>query len=134
MQIIKGVFLLELDVHDDNRGSLVVLEENTLPFNPRRIFFITVPDSSIVRAGHAIISEELIVPVAGAVTIDLDNGEQKSTVRIAKRNQAIWIRSGIWLKLREFEPGTILLVAASLPYAESGHLESPRLPDRHQKT
>lgn len=126
MQVIRGANLLDLPSHGDDRGELVVLEENTLPFAPKRIFFITIANSRSVRAEHAGTSEELIVPLSGAVTVDLDNGEQQTSMRLADRTKAIWVKPGVWLRLREFEPGTILLVAASLLYSETRHFDGPQ--------
>lgn len=118
--------MLDLPDHNDERGDLVVLEQGTLPFVPKRIFFITVSNAGSVRAQHAGSSEELIVPLSGAVTVDLDNGEQQTSMRLADKNKAMWVRPGVWLRLREFEPGTILLVAASLCYSETRHFDRPQ--------
>jgi dTDP-4-dehydrorhamnose 3,5-epimerase-like enzyme len=125
-QIIRGVHLLELQEHGDSRGGLVVLEDNALPFVPGRIFFMTVPDAGIVRGEHAGTSEQLIIAASGSVSIDLDNGEEQATIRLAENNKALWVRPGIWLRLREFKPGTVLLVAASRLYADTLHFEQPQ--------
>jgi hypothetical protein len=126
-QFIRKVRLLNLVCNEDDRGSLVAIEEqDNLPFSPKRIFFISVHNPSSVRAGHASSSEELIVAVNGAVTIDLDNGEQQMSLRLEEKNKALWLRPGVWLKLKEFTPGTILLVAASLLFSETQHFEQPQ--------
>jgi len=119
-QLIRGAKLLDLVCNEDDRGSLVVIEEqDSLPFIPKRIFFITVHTSSSVRAAHSSSCEELIVAVNGAVTIDLDNGEQQMSLRLEEKNKALWLRPGVWLKLTEFTSGTIILVAASLLFSET---------------
>lgn len=126
-QLIQRVKLLDLVCNEDDRGSLVVIEEqDNLPFIPKRIFFINVHSSSSVRAGHSSSSEELIVAVNGAVTIDLDNGEQQISLRLEEKNKALWLRPGVWLKLTEFTPGTILLVAASILFSETQHFKKPQ--------
>ena len=127
MKIMNGVELLTLTTHEDERGSLVAFEEqNGLPFAPRRIFYITVRDSSSIRAGHAGTSEELIITMTGAVKVELDNGIRQSSLRLADSNKALWVRSGVWLRLKEFAPGTVLLVVASLLYAETRHYNQPQ--------
>jgi len=127
MKIMNGVELLTLAIHEDERGCLVALEEQGgLPFAPRRIFYITVPDSSSIRAGHAGTSEELIITITGAVKVELDNGIQQSTLRLADSNKALWVRPGVWLRIKEFAPGTVLLVVASLLYAETRHYNEPQ--------
>lgn len=127
MKIMNGVELLTRTIHEDERGSLVAFEEQDgLPFAPRRIFYITVPDSSSIRAGHAGTSEELIIPLTGAVKVELDNGIRQSSLRLAERNKALWVRPGVWLQIKEFAPGTVLLVVASLLYAETRHYNQPQ--------
>jgi hypothetical protein len=126
-QLIRGAKLLDLVCNEDDRGSLVVIEEqDSLPFIPKRIFFITVPSSSSVRAAHSSLCEELIVTVNGAVTIDLDNGEQQMSLRLEEKNKALWLRPGVWIKLKEFTPGTIILVAASLLFSETQQSKKPQ--------
>ncbi|ARO86640.1 dTDP-6-deoxy-3,4-keto-hexulose isomerase [Nitrosospira lacus] len=127
MQVIEGVELLTHVVHVDERGSLVALEEQDgLPFAPRRIFYITVSDPSSERAGHAGTSEELITIMTGSVTVELDNGIRQASLRLVGNQKALWIRPGVWLRLKEFSPGTILLVVSSLTYAESRHFNRPQ--------
>jgi hypothetical protein len=129
MKLIDGVELLTHVIHKDERGSLVALEEHDLPFTPRRIFYITAANASTIRGGHAGTSEELIIAMTGAVTIELDNGLQQTNIRLADNadnNESLWVRPGVWLRLREFAPGTALLVVASLPYAEAQHFDHPK--------
>ena len=127
MQVIEGVELMTNVVHMDERGSLVALEEEDgIPFTPRRIFYITVSDPTSERAGHAGTSEELIIIMTGAVTVELDNGIRQANLRLAGSQKALWIRPGVWLRLKAFSPGTILLVVASLTYAETRHFNRPQ--------
>ena len=127
MQIIEGVELMTHIVHMDKRGSLIAIEEpDGLPFTPRRIFYITVSDPSSERAGHAGTSEELIVIMAGSVTVELDNGIRQADLRLADNQKTLWIRPGVWLRLKAFSPGTIVLVVSSLTYAETRHFNRPQ--------
>ncbi|HWR00284.1 MAG TPA: FdtA/QdtA family cupin domain-containing protein [Chlorobaculum sp.] len=127
MQVIQGVELLINEAHRDTRGTLVALEEqSSIPFEPRRIFYITGTDFSSVRAGHAGTSEQLIIALNGSVTVELDNGQEQSSLRLADNLEALWIRPGIWLRLREFSEGTVLLVISSLTYAETQHFMQPQ--------
>ena len=127
MQVIEGVELLTHAAHEDKMGSLVALEEQSgLPFVPRRIFHITVSDSSCIRAGHAGTSEELIIAMTGTVTVELRNGMQQASLRLDDNKKSLWIRPGIWLRFTEFSQGTVLLVIASLTYAETQHFSRPQ--------
>ena len=132
--VIDGVESILLRSHSDERGKLIALEEhNGLPFIPRRIFYISDSNSSSTRACHSGNSEELIIAINGSVTADLDNGAQQASIQLNDRSNALWIRPGVWLRLTNFSPDTILLVAASLTYAETIHLNHPDFSKDHQQ-
>ncbi|NTW52509.1 MAG: WxcM-like domain-containing protein [Chlorobiaceae bacterium] len=127
MLVIEGVELLANVAHEDSRGSLVALEEHSgIPFEPRRIFYITVTDSSSIRAGHAGTSEQLMIALTGGVSVELDNGAEQSCIRLADKLESLWVRPGIWLRLKDFSSGTVLLVISSLTYAETKHFMKPQ--------
>ena len=125
--LIKGVQLRRQQVHVDPRGELVALEQfASLPFTPKRVFFMKVDSPTIVRVGHANSCDELIVAVSGSVLVEVDNGHERASARLSGCDQALWISSGILIRLREFGPGTVLLVCASAPYGETRHFERPQ--------
>lgn len=120
--IIPGVMLLRQRVHADRRGSLVSLEgDDSLPFPLERVFFMRVDRAGTVRGGHANSCDEYIVPIGGCVVVDVDNGEDRASVRLSDPGRGLWVRAGILIHLREFEAGTTLLVCASARYGETRH-------------
>lgn len=61
-ELIHGVQLRRQQVHADPRGELVSLEQSaSLPFAPKRVFFMKVDSPSIMRGSHANSCAELIV-------------------------------------------------------------------------
>lgn len=124
MELIRGVTLLEQRVHTDARGSLLALEQATnLPFAPKRVFATTVDAPGVARGGHANSCDEFIVVLSGSVLVEVDNGEARTRVRLHGQDQALWIRAGVLIGLREFAAQTILLVCASAPYDETRHFD-----------
>jgi hypothetical protein len=124
VDFIEGVRLLEQQVHADGRGELVAFEQwENVPFPIERVFFMKIDRLGIARGGHANSCDELIVPLAGSVLVEVDNGEARSTIRLRDRDQALWIRPGILIHLRDFEPDTVLLVFASARYSETRHFD-----------
>ncbi|KAB1070555.1 sugar 3,4-ketoisomerase [Methylobacterium planeticum] len=122
--LIAGVRLLSQRVHADARGELVAFEQSgNLPFPAERIFFLRVDRTGVVRGGHANSCDELIVPLSGSVLVEVDNGSERTAIRLRDRDQALWIEPGILIHLREFEPRTVLLVFASARYSETRHYD-----------
>lgn len=126
-QPITGVELITPPVHIDARGELTVFEGAAqLPFVPERIFFMKTSDRAAVRGGHANSCDELIVPVAGSVLIEIDNGEQQASLRLHRCDQALLVRAGVLVRLRDFAPDTLLVVCASARYADTRHFAHPQ--------
>jgi dTDP-4-dehydrorhamnose 3,5-epimerase-like enzyme len=127
MGLIRGVELIHCRVHGDSRGELAAFEKSeNIPFALERVFFIRISDMAVVRGGHANSCDELIVPMSGSVLVETDNGAEQSRLRLRRYDQALWIRAGIVIHLREFEPDTLLLVCASARYADTRHFLRPQ--------
>lgn len=127
MQPIIGVELIASPIHADSRGELVVLEGAAyLPFAIARMFFIRTADRDAVRGGHANSCDELIVAVTGSVLAEVDNGAAQTNVRLDRFDQALLVRAGVVIRLRDFAPETLLLVCASALYADTRHFGRPQ--------
>jgi dTDP-4-dehydrorhamnose 3,5-epimerase-like enzyme len=118
--LIRGAQLLALKVHADARGELGAFEQrDNLPFDLKRVFYLRVDDPGVTRSGHANSCDELIVAVSGSVFVEVDNGEERSGVRLHTRDQGLWVRPGVLISLHAFEPQTVLLVCASSSFADT---------------
>ena len=126
MNAIRGVEHFHSEIHVDARGELVSFENDDMPFLIERVFFIKVSDRNVVRGGHANSCEELIVSLSGSVLVDADNGEERSRIRLDHHSQSLLVRAGVVIHLREFAPGTVLLVCASARYEDTQHFSMPQ--------
>lgn len=127
MCLINGAQLLDYQVHADSRGKLAAFEQfDSLPFRLERVFLISVDKSGTVRGGHANSCDEYIVALTGSVLVELDNGHARCTVRVRPGGQALWVRPGVLIILRDFEPETRLLVCASARYEDTRHFDRPQ--------
>jgi WxcM-like, C-terminal len=125
-KIIEGVQRRRLNVFADARGELGVLEHGTdLDFNIQRVFFIKAANVDAVRAGHACSAAESIVAISGSVTVDVDNGRENASELLTAGAYSLYIKGGLWRRLRSFAPDTILMVAASQAYTEVIYSDAP---------
>jgi len=123
---LLGTKLVKLPKHADSRGCLIALDrDQSLPFDVRRVYCIYQGPAKSVRGEHATSAHCALVALRGAVEVDLDNGQEQASVHLSRIDQALCIHSGVWLRLRNFANGAILLVAASQLYAESGYFDRP---------
>ena len=125
-RIIGGAYWIAVPRIVDSRGALTVFEGGQLPFDLRRMFFIEAGPGA-VRGEHASGTEELLVAITGGVTCELDTGADRITLRLVPGSgEGLWLRPGVWLRLRDFAPGTVLAVGASLSYADTRHFDTPQ--------
>ena len=120
----SGCQLIRVPNVRDKRGALAFAEAQTvIPFDVQRVFWIFDVPKDAIRGGHAHwVCSEFVVPVSGAFTIVVDDGQQRSSVRMEHPDEGILIPSGVWCKLCDFEPGTVLVVMASHHYDVTGYV------------
>lgn len=100
------------------RGSLVWAQTGgVLPFTPPRFFLIhRVPDG-VVRGAHAHHElHEVLVAVAGQVTLELDDGCGRATVVLDDPTVGLYLPPLVWRTQRRYAPGSMLLALASHDY------------------
>lgn len=128
--LIKGAYLISMTEHADPRGRLSLLEyPASLPFVAKRIFTLTECPADTVRAEHSNPADQVIAVSNGAVHVELDNGHDTMEYRLETSGKALWIRAGVWLRLRRFEPQTVVLILSPIEYNASAQFDGPQ-PDK----
>ena len=118
-----GVQLVDLDRITDSRGTLLAF--GSTPFDVKNAFFIRDCPPGAIRAEHATSGEEVIIALKAGVTVDLDNGTEQESLRLANPEQALVVRPGVWLRLREFSEDTALVVLSSETHADVQRFDRP---------
>ena len=122
-----GAKILATKVNRDERGELGVLEVGTeVSFPIERVFYIRAVGADIVRAEHAVSAAQIIVVLNGAVNVDLDNGHAQRTLTLDSADVALFVQGGVWRRLRDFAPGTVIMVLASKLFADTATYSGPR--------
>jgi hypothetical protein len=124
---IRGASLFQTITHVDSRGELTALDSGSnLGFSLQRVFFIRVDLPSTIRAEHACSAQQVIMVQSGAVSVDIENGRERRTLRLVQGRRALWLSAGMWLRMRDFLAGTVLSVAASQTYADTVYFDAPQ--------
>jgi dTDP-4-dehydrorhamnose 3,5-epimerase-like enzyme len=108
----------------DSRGSLTFCEfAQHLPFEPRRLFYITGVPEGVGRGGHAHREcHQLWVCLQGSMQLEVFNGTGRASYRLDDPCRGYFVPAGVWTDLTAFEPGTVLLCLASHPYDPSDYI------------
>lgn len=122
-----GVRLLPVTPHADDRGRLFAFERlDPLPFTPVRAFVIRDVPPKEARGRHAGSCDEFLWMLAGACTAVVDDGKVRASARLEAEDQGMFLSAGVWIELREFSPGSVLLVLASKNHADTQRFAEPQ--------
>lgn len=109
---------------DSVHGRLTTIDPKD--FVPQRAFWLTHLGPLSERGGHAHRQQsQLIVLFSGWCDIEITplNGFPWK-YRVDERSGPLLIPPGLWVELKKFKSGTIVLVLASGPYDESEYVRN----------
>jgi len=112
-------YKLHFPQHGDKRGWLVVIENNNdIPFEMKRIFYIYGSDRNVVRGKHANRdSEFVLVNVAGSCKVRITDGRDYDEVFVIdKPHTGVYIPKMYWKEMYDFSPDSVLLCISSEKY------------------
>lgn len=123
MTTLADIKLIELPVIDDVRGNLAFIQNEVLPFDFKRVYYLYDVPSSANRGGHSHIEQnEVLIALSGSFEVIVDDGQQKKTYFLNKPNIGLHITSGIWRELENFSSGSICLVFNSDNFKEEDYI------------
>lgn len=110
----------------DYRGALVVIQQiKDIPFEIKRIYYMYNTKKDVIRGCHAHKNlEQVLICINGSCKILLDNGIEKETVVLDKKNLGLYIRSNTWREMFQFSKDAVLLVLASDYYDEKDYIRN----------
>lgn len=116
--------IIELDKHHREQGNITVVENNeTVPFDVRRAYYLYDVPGGESRGGHAHKElSQLIIAASGSFNVTLDDGYDKRTFALNRPYQGLYVVPGIWRELDDFSSGSVCLVLASTKYDEADYI------------
>lgn len=119
----RGFGTVSINKNTDNRGSLCYAEWEDLPFVPKRLFWIHDVREGMSRGCHSHSDcEEVVFAVNGGFDIFVDNGRQQATIRVDNPQRGVYVGRNVWCELKNFAPGTVCVVVASVRYMKEGYV------------
>ena len=123
--------ILDFPSFDTKNGILAMFQrggcsiDEKLPFEIRRVLVMKDMKPEDVRGGHTHHrTRQVLFAIAGGCTVELDNGKEKTIVKLNKFNQGLLLEPYIWHIMKEYESGTILLVLANTEYDEKDYIRN----------
>lgn len=110
-------------IHNRAGNITIVENDNNIPFQVKRIYYLYDIPCGESRGGHAHKElYQLIVATSGSFDVLLDDGTNKRIVRLNRPDCGLLVVPGIWRELIEFSSGSVCLVLASTKYYEADYI------------
>ena len=123
MSTIQDCKLLNIPKIEDPRGNLSVIENNVIPFDIKRVYYLYDVPSGAERGGHSHKEQyEFLVALSGSFDVVLNDGKQEKTVTLNKPFEGLLITNKIWRELKNFSSGAVCLVIASDVFLEEDYI------------
>lgn len=115
---ISDVKIIELPKFLDDRGNLSFAENNNqIPFEIKRTYWLYDVPGGITRGGHAEKNnEELVIAISGSFEIYVDDGKESRTFTLNRSYYGLYIPKGLWREIKEFSSNSVALEFGSIPY------------------
>lgn len=118
--------LIDMEVHGDQRGKLVSLENmKNVPFEIKRVYYMfdTLPNEARGFHAHKDL-EQIIIAMDGACKFVLDDGSRREQVTLNRPDVGLYIGKNMWREMHDFSYGCKLVVLASELYDEKEYIRS----------
>ncbi|MEG1089913.1 MAG: FdtA/QdtA family cupin domain-containing protein [Citrobacter sp.] len=116
--------LIPLQIHGDDRGSLVALEtEKNIPFIIQRVYYLFDTKNGVVRGYHAHKQlKQVAIAVRGSCCFTLDDGHERVDIVLNNPSQGLLIESFMWREMSDFSDDCVLMVLADSKFDESDYV------------
>ncbi len=124
--LLEKVHTIKFKVHNDDRGSLTVIQGlNDVPFDIKRIFYISDVPINIMRGGHAHIeTDQVAIAINGSVRIIVNDGVAAKQITLNCPNQGLFLPRMTWSTLTDFSPGAVCMVLTNTAYEPSEYIRN----------
>ena len=109
--------IIELTKITDPRGNLTFIQNEHIPFDIKRVYYLYDVPGGSERGGHAHRKlQQLIIAISGSFDGFLDNGHKNKKIQLNSPNIGLYVPTMMWREINNFSSGAVCLVLASENY------------------
>ena len=107
------------------KGNIGVIENDTIPFDVKRVYYLFDVPSGAKRGGHAHKKlKQVLIAISGSFDVVLKDGKSKEIVKLNRPDKGLLIENNIWRELENFSSGSVCLVLASEEFSEDDYIRN----------
>ena len=116
--------IIDLPKFLDVRGNLSFVEQNNhIPFEIKRTYWVYDVPGGEARGGHAYINnEEFIIALSGSFDVIVDDGVEKKVFQMNRSYYGLYIPKGMWREINNFSSNSFALEFGSTEYNETDYI------------
>ncbi|HAT81501.1 MAG TPA: hypothetical protein DCS17_09065 [Flavobacterium sp.] len=115
--------IIEIPKIENNLGNIAVIENDVIPFEIKRVYYLYDIPSSSIRGGHSHKKlQQVLIAISGSFDVVLKDGNSSTTITLNKADKGLLIKSNTWRELENFSSGAVCLVLASTNYSEEDYI------------
>jgi len=123
MTTVNDIQMIKLPVVEDSRGNLAFIQNDVLPFNFKRVYYLFDVPSTSHRGGHSHIHQnQILIALSGSFEVVIHDGLEQKSILLNKPNVGLQIMPGLWRELQNFSSGAVCLVIAEDVFDESDYI------------
>jgi len=117
--------IIDIPKINNTKGNIGVIENDTIPFDIKRVYYLFDVPSGAKRGGHAHKKlKQVLIAISGSFDVVLKNGKSKEIVTLNRPDKGLLIENNIWRELENFSSGSVCLVLASEEFSENDYIRS----------
>ena len=117
--------IIDIPKINNTKGNIGVVENDTIPFDVKRVYYLFDVPSGAKRGGHAHKKlKQVILAISGSFDVVLKDGKSKEIITLNRPDKGLLIENNIWRELENFPSGSVCLVLASEEFSENDYIRS----------
>lgn len=121
---MQKVKLINLPKIEDPRGNLTFVEENNhIPFDIKRVYWVYDVPGGEIRGGHAFKkNKEFIVALSGSFDVIIKDGKTRKKFSLSRSYYGLYIPNMLWRSLENFSTNALAIVLSSSLFDANDYL------------
>jgi oxalate decarboxylase/phosphoglucose isomerase-like protein (cupin superfamily) len=117
--------IIDIPKINNKSGNIGVIENKTIPFDVKRVYYLFDIPSGAKRGGHAHKKlKQVLIAISGSFDVVLKDGNSKEIITLNRPDKGLLIENNIWRELENFSSGSVCLVLASEEFSEDDYIRS----------